>query len=137
MEISYWSKNTKDERFKYEELNELFKTSDVIFPVVAQNPQTQGIITDEMLKSMKKSVIFVSDIHEVYNHQLLLDMVKNNEIYGYAFEAGPERFNEYEGNVFASPELAWCTDGSMKRNAIGWVKNIMDAVNGNFSERIN
>lgn len=65
MRVRYWSKNSMDERFKKVSLKTLIKTSDVIFPAVAQNEETKGLITDAMLKSMKKTAIFVSIVHYV------------------------------------------------------------------------
>lgn len=137
MEVIYWSKNTRDDRFKYVELNELMTTADFVFPATAKNNETKGLITDEMLRSMKTSSIFVSDVHEVYNHDLLLELVKDKKIFGYAFEKANPDFNSFEGNVFAGPELAWCTDGSMKRNGEQWVESIVNAVNGNYLTRVN
>lgn len=137
MEVIYWSKNTRDDRFKYAELNELMAMADFIFPATAKNNETKGLITDEMLRSMKPTSIFVSDVHEVYNHDLLLELVKEKKIFGYAFEKANPDFNSFEGNVFAGPELAWCTDGSMKRNGEQWVESIVNAVNGNYLTRVN
>jgi lactate dehydrogenase-like 2-hydroxyacid dehydrogenase len=137
MEVIYWSKNSRDPKFKFVELNELFKASDLIFPAVAQNDSTNALITDKMLKSMKKECIFISDIHNVYNHELLLEMVKEEKIYGYGFEDKPGSFNNYEGNVWAAPELAWCTKESSMRDAEKWFENIKLAVQGVYKYRVN
>lgn len=110
MNVVYWSKNSKSEKYKHIELAELMKNSDLIFPVLAQNKETQGLITDDLLRSMQPKAIFVSVVHHVYNHDLLLELVKNGSIYGYAFEEdGGKVFDKFEGNVYASPALAWCT----------------------------
>lgn len=137
MNVQYWSKESRDDRFNYVELETLMKTSDVILPVVAQNKQTQGMITDEMLKSMKKSAIFVSVIHNVYNHELLLEMAKNGDIHGYGFEDPKVRIAGFEGNVWAGPELAWCTEDSMRKNTIQWIEAIVNAAKGAYPTRVN
>lgn len=137
MNVQYWSKNSKDNRFKSVELDELIKTSDIILPVVAQNSETEGLITDEMLKSMKKSAIFVSVIHNVYNHELLLQMTKEGDLYGYGFEDPKVRIADFEGNVWAGPELAWCTEDSMRKNAEQWVEAIINASKGEFPTKVN
>ncbi len=137
MDVQYWSKNSSDDRFKSVDLEALMKTSDVILPVVAQNKDTQGMITDEMLKSMKKSAIFVSVIHNVYNHELLLEMTKNGDIYGYGFEDPKARFGNFEGNVWAGPELAWCTEDSMRKNTIQWIEAIVKAAKKEYPTRVN
>lgn len=138
MEVIYWSKNSKSEKYKHVELAELMKTSDLIFPVLAQNKETNGLVTDALLKSMKKEAIFVSIVHHVYNHDLLLDLVKNGSIYGYAFEEdGGKVFDKFDGNVYASPALAWCTVDSLRRNAEQWVESISNAVKENYETRVN
>lgn len=137
MSVQYWSKKTRDDRFKHVELDELMKTSDVIIPCVAQNKETQGMITDEMLRSMKKSAIFVSDIHSVYNHDLLVEMVKNGDLYGYGFEDGKAKMTDFEGNVWAGPELAWCTEDSLRKNAEQWIEAIIKATKGELPTKVN
>lgn len=137
MKVQYWSKNSKDDRFKKVSLDSLLKTSDVIFPAVAQNDETKGLIKDKMLKSMKKSAIFISIVHHVYNHELLLSLAKENKIFGYAFETSKPEFGKYKGNVWAGPELAWCTEDSMRKNAEQWVETIIKASKGKYPRRIN
>ncbi len=138
MEVVYWSNTSKDERFKKTELEELLKTADVISPHVAQNDETSGLISDEMLKSMKKTTIFVSTIHNIYNHDLVLQMVKEGNLYGYGFEEdGGGKFATYEGNIWGGPALAWCTQDSMRKNAEQWVEAIVKATKGEFDNLIN
>lgn len=137
MNVIYWSKNSRDDRFKSVELAELMATSDFILPATAKNEDTKGLITDEMLRSMKSNAIFVSIVHEVYNHELLLELVKDKKIYGYGFEKSNPDFNSYEGNVWAGPELAWCTNGSMTRNGIQWAESIVNATQGNYQTQVN
>jgi len=137
MEVLYWSRNSRDERFDYNELESLMKNADFVFPVVAQNKNTEGLLSDELLKAMKNSAVFVSMIHHVYNHDLLVDMISKGELFGYAFEEGAESFDKYKGNILATPSLAWATDGSMKRNAEQWIECIVKAVKGEFGNRVN
>lgn len=44
---------------------------------------------------------------------------------------------DFEGNVWAGPELAWCTEDSMRKNAEQWVKAIIEASKDNYPTRIN
>ncbi len=138
MNIIYWSRNSTDDRFKKVELEELMKTADVISPHVAQNEETSSLLSDEMLKSMKSTAIFVSTIHNIYNHDLVLQMVKEGNLYGYGFEEDKGgKFMEYEGNVWGGPSLGWCTEESMKRNAEQWVEAIVKASKGDFETKVN
>lgn len=137
MNVVYWSKHEKSTRYRYLELAEIFKSADVVFPTVAQNDETTSLITDEMLKSMKPDAMFVSIAHKVYNHPLLLNLVKSGQLFGYAFEGDNENPSNYEGNVFAVPAVAWATDGSMTANGKMWTEAILNAAKDEFPTRIN
>lgn len=137
MEVVYWSRKSKDERFSFTELADLMKRADFIFPTLAQNEETKGLITDQMLKSMRRSAIFVSIVHKIYNHDLLLRLVKEDKIYGYAFETEKEKMADFDGNVWAGPELAWCTNESFRRNAEQWTEAIVRAVKNDYLTQVN
>ncbi len=137
MNVVYWSKNSRNKKYKYADLEDLMKDSDLIFPVLAQNEETQGLITDDLLRKMKPEAIFVSIVHHVYNHDLLLKLVKAGSIYGYAFEEdGGKVFDKFEGNVYASPALAWCTVDSLRKNAEQWLDSITKAMVENYETRV-
>jgi phosphoglycerate dehydrogenase-like enzyme len=137
MNVQYWSKHSSDKRFKKVELEELIKTSDVVFPAVAQNDDTSGLLTDNLLKTLKKTAIFVSIVHRIYNHELLVEMVNKGILFGYGFESGTPVFDKYHGNIWAGPELAWCTIDSFKRNANVWIEQILKAFEGNYPNKVN
>lgn len=137
MNVIYYSKNSRDDRFQNVDLETLMKTADVIFPTVAQNAETKGIITDEMLSNMKSTAIFISIVHHVYNHELLLKLAAENKIFGYTFEGSDTDINKYSGNVWSAPEVGWCTNGSMTRNGILWVESILAANKLEFPTKVN
>lgn len=138
MEVIYWSKSSRSNSLKKVALADLMKDSDFVFPALAQNDGTKGLITDDSLRSMKKSAIFVSIVHHVYNHQLLLEMAKDGELFGYAFEEeGDNKLTDYQGNVWGGPSLAWTTKGSMKRNADQWIESIISAAKGKYPTKVN
>lgn len=137
MKTVYWSRKSRDKRFSYIELPELMEKADFIFPTLAQNEQTKNLITDQLLRSMKGSAIFVSIVHKIYNHDLLLQLIKENKIYGYAFETEKNKITDFEGNVWAGPELAWCTEDSIKKNAEQWTDAIVKAVKNDYPTQIN
>lgn len=115
MQVSYWSKNTRNKNFEYEELEDLFETCDFIFPTFAVNGQTKLIITDALINSMKKSASIISIVGtEVFNLNTLLNKVKANDIYGLAFESSNDDIANYEGNVMITSPYAWFTKESFK-----------------------
>jgi phosphoglycerate dehydrogenase-like enzyme len=85
---------------------------------------------------MKPSAVFVRTGFPP-NHKLLLEMVKNGSLLGYAFDEDHSTFNECEGNVFASPPMGWLTNESVEKSAEQWVDIITRAAKGEFINRVN
>jgi lactate dehydrogenase-like 2-hydroxyacid dehydrogenase len=85
---------------------------------------------------MKKSAIFVRTGFPP-NHELLLQMIKDGDLYGYAFDEDESTFNERHGNVWASPPNAWLTEESTTRNAEQWVDAIVQATEGDCPNTVN
>lgn len=137
MNVTYWSKSPKENDYDYRDLSELFANSDVIFPTMALNDETKNLITPELLRSMKSSAIFISVVHELFDEQLILNMVKDGKLFGFGYEAKPATFMEHEGNVWAAPAYAWVTDGSMANSMEKWIENMVDAANGKFPNKVN
>lgn len=137
MNVQYWSQHSNDKRFKKVPLAKLMKTSDVVLLALAKNANTKKLITDAMLKSMKKDSMFVSVVHEIYNHELLLTLAGQGKIFGYAFEEQKGQFLSYKGNVWGGPEMAWYTEESVKKNAEQWLEGILNVVKGKFPNKVN
>lgn len=137
MKVQYWSKNSRNDKFSYAELPQLMKTSDVILLSTANNTETKTLLTDELLKSMKPSAIFMTITDALYNQELMLDLAKTGKIYGYGFEDEKNPFGTYEGNVWNGPALGWCTDESMSKNAKQWLESIVSATKGEYSTQVN
>lgn len=137
MNVIYWSKNSKDERFKYSELASLMKESDIIFPTLAQNSETENLITDDMLKGMKQNAIFVSVVHKIYNHELLNELVREGKVFGYANEESEAKIPDLDGNIWTGFPVIWYTKESIARNHEIILSNIENAVNGNFKSSVN
>ena len=137
MNVVHWSKPAKQSEYEYRDLPELFATADVIFPTMALNDETKNLITSELLTSMKPSAMFISIVHEMFDEQLILDMVKNGKLFGFGYQTSPASFNKHEGNVWAAPAYAWVTDGSMHNVMVKWVENMVNASQNSFPNRIN
>ncbi len=137
MEVTYWSRSPKQTECPPVELEHLMAESDVIFPTMALNDETKTLISDGLLGSMKSSAMLVSIVHELFNQNFVLDMVKNGRLFGYGFEAEPKSFNSYEGNVWAAPAYAWTTEGSMNNSMELWVENMVNAAASRFPNKVN
>lgn len=125
MNVVYWSAHSKNEKFKFVELEQLFKDSDIVFPALLKNKDTEKIITDELLKSMKPEVIFCEITQNfLYNHNLMLELTKMQKIGGYGFEELSDNRN-YAGNVLSLPPVAYYTGESIKRQTQQWSECII------------
>lgn len=139
MNVKYWSRKSEDARFKKSTLEDVIKTSDAIFVTIAINSDTRGMINDGMLRSIQPTSIFVNitDTNEIYNHQLLLELVADSKVGGYAFEDEKNPFGKYSGNIWNGPALAWCTKESMEKNTNQWVESIVNAAKGRYPTKVN
>lgn len=137
MNVVYWSRSSTNDAYQKLPLDELLSTADVIFPTTAKNDQTMSLVSDDMIRSIKKQAMVVDIVHCMFNHQLLLDMVARGDLYGYGFEGEPKDFTTFEGNVWAAPAYAWATYESMYNCVAGLVDNIVAASEGKFPHRVN
>jgi len=128
MNVIYWSHRSEDNRFEKTELATLFKNADVIFPAMLKNSETEKIITDSVLESMRQNAIFIEVTENfLYNHQLLLDLTKQGRIYGYGFEELHPK--TYDGNVLALPPVSYYTKEAIDRNVSQWADCILNLKN--------
>jgi phosphoglycerate dehydrogenase-like enzyme len=137
MDVIYWSRSEKQNNYRSVELDELLRAADFIFPTMANNNDTKTILTDEKLSLMKESASLISTVHGLFNEKMILEMVADNRLFGFGFEAEPESFNSYEGNVWAAPAYAWVTEESMRRSIVQWTDNMVAVSKGEFASRVN
>lgn len=137
MGVVYWSRSSTNDNYKKIELDELMATSDVIFPAFAKNDETNVLITKELLESVKSSAMIVDIIELEPIKETALEMVKSGKLFGYGFEAKPEAFSQYEGNVWAAPAYGWVTYESMYNSEVKLVENIVAATKNESPNRVN
>jgi phosphoglycerate dehydrogenase-like enzyme len=137
MNVVYWSRASSNDAYQKLELSELMSTADVIFPAFDKNDETNVLLTDQLLESLKPTAIII-DIIELKNQQeKILQMVQEGKLFGYGFEAEPGSFSDYQGNVWAAPAYAWATDQTMHNAMVKWVENMTNAAVGKFPNRVN
>ncbi|HOO68232.1 MAG TPA: NAD(P)-dependent oxidoreductase, partial [Bacilli bacterium] len=138
MKVIYWSKTSRNENYKNVSLEELFNESDFIVPTFLVNDDTKRIITDSLINRMKKSVSIINILNEeILNSKLVIEKVKNNEIYGYAFEDNKANINDYVGNILVLPAYAWYTKEALDNLQQIWVDSIISACNNNIINQVN
>lgn len=137
MDVIYWSRKSRNDKFEYKELNEIFKTADFIFPTFSGNEESKKIITDQLINLMKSTSSIVSIIgNNIFNTDLILDKVRNNELYGFAFEEPNSNLNNYEGNVMVTSPYAWYTKEALKNCIEIWVQSIEGASIGEIVNQV-
>ena len=137
MNVVYWSRSSTNDAYKKLSLTEVLATADVILPATAKNDETVSLVTDDMIRTIKKDAMVVDIVHAMFNHQLLLDMVAAGDLYGYGFEGEPKDFAKFQGNVWAAPAYAWATYESMYNSVVKLVDNIVNASKGEFKTKVN
>ncbi|MBP7767091.1 hypothetical protein KA068_01035 [Candidatus Saccharibacteria bacterium] len=81
-------------------LTELFESSDVVVLALALNDQTKGIITKELIESMKKSAIFVSIAGlDLTDQDALKNALNNGLIAGAGIDTASQDWTEGKNTV--------------------------------------
>lgn len=137
MEVVYWSRSSTNDAYNKVSLEELMSSADVIFPTAAKSPETLALISDDHIKSMKKTAILVDIAHGLFNQEKVLAMVASGDLFGYGFEGEPNEFIKFEGNVWAAPSYAWTTYESMHNSVVLWTDNMVSAAKNQFPTRVN
>lgn len=137
MSVIYYSKNSEDSRYQKVEIDDLLARADVIFPTLAKNDETLNFITNDMLRAVKPGAIISDITHGLINQDIALEMINNNQLFGYGFESKTEQYTSYDGNVWSAPAYAWATYESMYNSESKLVENIVAASKGDFPNRIN
>lgn len=137
MNVVYWSRSSTNNDYQKASLEKLMSAADVIFPTVTKNSETLALITDEHVKSMKKSAIIVDIAHGFFDQEKVLAMIASGDLFGYGFEGEPNEFTKFEGNVWAAPSYAWTTFESMHNSVVLWTDNMVSATKNEFPTRVN
>ena len=137
MEVLYWNRSPKDVPYKSLELSKILKEADVIFPALSLNDDTKKLLTDNVLATIKPTAMLIAIEHHTFSADFVLSMVKEGKLYGFGFEAEPEKFGSFDGNVWAAPAYAWATDQTMYNAMVKWVENMTKAAEGKFPNRVN
>ena len=126
MKVCYWNRTIKQSDYEYISLPTLFKTCDVIFLCLQINEETKKIVTNRLLKSMKKNAIFISCTgKQLFNYKIIEERVKNKELFGFAMEEPDITLEEYNGNVMITSEYGWFTKEASKQRTQKWYVEII------------
>lgn len=131
MNISYWSRSSKDGRFEYKELDDLLSTSDYLFIAVADNSETKNFLGNDMVDKVKKAACIISVTGNVaWNFDYVSEKVEKGDLYGIAVDDESTYVNSPDVNIFVTPHMAWYTKDSVAEDYRIWVNNINSACDG-------
>ena len=136
MDISYWSREARDDRFRYKDLSDLLTSSEVLYYTLAANEETENFFSGEITDSINPHAIFVSIVH--MQQKLFIDLVKSQKLAWYACDDFIWSMNDFKGyNILPWTNAAWCTTECFKRNGEQWLEAIMYAKQWEFPNKVN
>lgn len=136
MEVVYWSKNSRDDRFTLGSLEEVFSRVDVLIPALKDMKDGQRIITNDLLNRLKETAVVVRIVGGLIDHEHVISRVEAGKLGGYAFEGEDAKDLNTKGNIWGVPAMAWYTKDSLESLLNGWVKNVIEAAKGGEVNRV-
>lgn len=131
MNVIYWNRTLKNNKFKKVDLETIFTNADFIIPAFATNEETKKLITDELINKMNNNAFInvINNPEEIYNHQLLIKLAEEEKI-SYAFEiyGDSKKMYNYKGNIMATAPYAFYTKEAIDRLVAIWCKNVISIV---------
>ena len=130
MNVIYWSRKTRNNKYKYVELEELFKTADFIFTSTVLNDETKKLVSPKLIDLMKPTSSIIANINgEVVDMDYLLKKVKEKKIYGCALSS-EKTIRDFEGNVFPIYINNWYTKETVEQKMKIWIDSIISVIKG-------
>jgi glycerate dehydrogenase len=134
--IVYCSTSGKNNSAPYTrlELDELLKTSDIVFIHAPLNEKTRNLINAEKFKLMKPSAILVNTGRgQIVNETDMVEAINSKTIAGAALDVfskeplpanSPLLCVKYPDRLILTPHIAWTSVEARKRLLLGIVENI-------------
>jgi len=118
MTVIYWSKHKKKCSFEYLPLQELCQQVDVLFITTVADESTKNLINQSLISTMKPTAVILSPIDPVaYDREFILNQVDKGQLGGFGFESDDKTTLDFEGNVFAAPEIGYYTQQTLDRES--------------------
>ncbi|ALU15355.1 D-isomer specific 2-hydroxyacid dehydrogenase [Eubacterium limosum] len=129
---------------KYMDLEELLKQSDIVTLHIPVSPETQGLISRDMLALMKPEAIIINTSRGgVIDNEALADALKEGKVAGAGidvYEGEPPLPKDYPllsaPNTVLTPHVAYATKESLYKRAVIVFDNIRCWLEGNPQNRV-
>lgn len=138
MKVQYWSKTSRDKKFKYQTLENLLKTSDIVFNCIEQSNATTGLLNAKLLDNLQAHTMYISVLggafwYDVEDALHLIKMVENKKLGGFAIENEHKDKTKFpkdiKGNVFVPAAYGWYTKEALDRTNQKWYESILEVIN--------
>jgi phosphoglycerate dehydrogenase-like enzyme len=146
-DVSYWSKNRKEDAeakgIKYQDLDELLAGSDIITLNLAYNPETEGIINDARINSIKKHAIFINPSPmELIDFEALLERLKKEDVVfmlDHSDEMTDDQLKALQSleHTIVYPAIAYLTNEASTLKKQIYIDNIKNFLNDKPTNKVN
>jgi lactate dehydrogenase-like 2-hydroxyacid dehydrogenase len=138
MDISYWSRSSRNEDYTYLELDELLKTSDYIFLTLAANDGTENFLNKERLDLVKEGSYIINITgNQLWDFDYAVERVQDKSLGGIALEGEKEDIKNYGCNVLVTPGMGWYTQEALDEDTRIWVESVLSVTNGSQINVVN
>jgi phosphoglycerate dehydrogenase-like enzyme len=126
MNVSYWSRRSRDSSYPLLELDELVSTADVIQICVALTPETHGLLGPDQFARMKPGVLLVNTARaQIVDQRALLAALEGSVVGGYGtdvWDPEPPATGDplvADERVVLTPHVAGLTDVTYREICVG------------------
>lgn len=137
MNVIYWSRASRDERFALRELDDLLRASDVVSLHIALNEQTRGMLGIRELALMKQDALLINTARgALIDASALEAMLIEGRLGGYAADVmaqQPPDANDpllHSERVTLTPHVAGLTDRTYREVCVFCAQNVLAVVKG-------
>ncbi len=129
MNVIYWSRKSRDKRFIYKTLDKVLQESDFVFPCLARNEQTKGMLNKQKLNKIKEDSFIVSITgDDIFDLKTALRLVNKGKLSGISFESEKCKLKDFQGNILVTPPIAWFTKEAFEEDMRIWVDTIIACI---------
>jgi phosphoglycerate dehydrogenase-like enzyme len=137
MQVVYWSRRSRDQRFRYQSLTELLQQADVVSLHLELTPETHHLIGATELALCKPEVLLVNTSRgALINQAALIHALHQGRLGGFAadvLDPEPPAANEpwlSDQRVTLTPHIAVLTDATYRRMCVQTAQSVVAVLRG-------
>ena len=137
MSVAYWSPHSRDEEYTYLELEDLFRSADVLSISLSLNRETRGLVSAHLLALMKPTAIIINTARgEIIDEEALTAVLAEGRIGGAGLDvmvSEPPREHHplfKLDNVIFTPHVAVLTDVAYRKMCVEVAAQVSSVLKG-------